>query len=202
MAWRRRGRTSLMCRCWRAGTRCSGTATSQRSRRPSANSFGGCSPCSRLAWGGGARGGTVRRMLHEGGEASLLARRARRRKPRRLVLLIDVSGSMEPYADALLRFAHVAARRRTGTEVFTIGTRLTRISRELRRRDPDLALAAVAKAIPDWSGGTRLGELLRAFLDRWGQRGTARGAVVVVASDGWERGDASQLGDQMARLAR
>jgi uncharacterized protein with von Willebrand factor type A (vWA) domain len=109
---------------------------------------------------------------------------------------------MEPYADALLRFAHVAARRRSGTEVFTIGTRLTRISRELRRRDVDLALAAVTRTVPDWSGGTRLGELLRAFLDRWGQRGTARGAVVVFASDGWERGDPQVLAEQMARLHR
>jgi uncharacterized protein with von Willebrand factor type A (vWA) domain len=118
------------------------------------------------------------------------------------VFLLDVSGSMAPYADALLRFAHVAVRRRTGTEVFTLGTRLTRVSRELRRRDADLALSAVARTVPDWSGGTRLGELLRAFLDRWGQRGTARGAVVVVASDGWERGDPQVLGEQMARLHR
>lgn len=145
---------------------------------------------------------TVRRLLRGGGEPARLLRHAHRRRPRRLVLLLDVSGSMEPYADALLRFAHVAARRRTGTEVFTIGTRLTRISRELRRRDADLALAAVAKAVPDFSGGTRLGELLRAFLDRWGQRGTARGAVVVFASDGWERGDPQVLADQMARLRR
>jgi uncharacterized protein len=145
---------------------------------------------------------TVRHLLRGGGEPARLLHHAQRRRPRRLVLLVDISGSMEPYADALLRFAHVAARRRTGTEVFTIGTRLTRISRELRRRDADLALAAVAKAVPDWSGGTRLGELLRAFLDRWGQRGTARGAVVVFASDGWERGDPEVLADQMARLRR
>jgi uncharacterized protein len=144
----------------------------------------------------------VRHLLRGGGEPARLLRHAYRRRPRRLVLLLDVSGSMEPYADALLRFAHVAARRRTGTEVFTIGTRLTRISRELRRQDADLALAAVAKAVPDWSGGTRLGELLRAFLDRWGQSGTARGAVVVFASDGWERGDPQVLAEQMARLRR
>lgn len=145
---------------------------------------------------------TVRHLLRGGGEPARLLRHAHRRRPRRLVLLLDVSGSMEPYADALLRFAHVAARRRAGTEVFTIGTRLTRISRELRRRDADLALAAVAKAVPDWSGGTRLGEVLRAFLDRWGQRGAARGAVVVFASDGWERGDPHVLAEQMARLRR
>ena len=83
-----------------------------------------------------------------------------------------------------------------------MSTRLTRITRQLRLRDPDQALAAAGTAIPDWSGGTRLGESLQAFLDLWGQRGTARRAVVVVASDGWERGDAGLLGEQMARLAR
>jgi uncharacterized protein with von Willebrand factor type A (vWA) domain len=145
---------------------------------------------------------TVRAMLRRGGEPALLLRRDHRPRPRRLVLLVDVSGSMEPYADAMLRFAHACARRRIGTEVFTIGTRLTRISREIRQRDPDRALASVAAAIPDWSGGTRLGELLKAFLDRWGQRGTARGAVVVIASDGWERGDSALLAEQMARLSR
>ena len=145
---------------------------------------------------------TVRHLLRGGGEPARLLRHAHQRRPRRLVLLVDVSGSMAPYADALLRFAHVAARRRPGTEVFTIGTRLTRISRALRGRDVDVALAAAVKAVPDWSGGTRLGELLRAFLDRWGQRGMARGAVVVVASDGWERGDAALLAEQMARLRR
>jgi hypothetical protein len=119
------------------------------------------------------------------------------------VLLLDVSGSMSPYADVLLRFAHAAVRvSPASTEVFTMGTRLTRITRPLRLRDPEHALAAAGTAIPDWSGGTRLGESLRAFLDLWGQRGTARRAIVVVASDGWERGDAALLGDQMARLAR
>jgi uncharacterized protein len=146
---------------------------------------------------------TVRRMLAQGGEPSQLARRTRRTKPRRLVLLIDVSGSMASYADPLLRFAHAAVRVAPfNTEVFTLGTRLTRVTRELRRRDPDRALAGVGRAIPDWSGGTRLGEGVQAFLDRWGQRGAARGAVVVVCSDGWERGDPSLLGEQLARLAR
>jgi uncharacterized protein with von Willebrand factor type A (vWA) domain len=110
---------------------------------------------------------------------------------------------MAPYSDALLRYAHVAVRARpASTEVFTIGTRLTRVTRELRLRDPDRALAASGAAIPDWSGGTRLGEVLKAFLDRWGQRGTARGAVVVICSDGWERGGPELLGEQMARLRR
>jgi hypothetical protein len=146
---------------------------------------------------------TVRRMLHQGGEPSRLARRARRRKPRRLVVLADVSGSMEPYADALLRFAHAAVRAAPfNVEVFTLGTRLTRVTRELRQRDPDGALAAAGAAIPDWSGGTRLGDALKAFLDQWGQRGVARGAIAVLCSDGWERGDPSLLGEQLARLAR
>jgi uncharacterized protein with von Willebrand factor type A (vWA) domain len=124
-------------------------------------------------------------------------------KPRRLVLLLDVSGSMAPYADVLLRFGHAAVRVAPATtEVFTVSTRLTRITRQLRLRDPELALAAAGTAVPDWSGGTRLGESLRAFLDLWGQRGTARGAVLVIASDGWERGDAALLREQMARLAR
>ncbi|MGW4732074.1 vWA domain-containing protein [Streptomyces shenzhenensis] len=142
---------------------------------------------------------TVRELLRRGGEPALLRRHARVRRPRRVVLLVDVSGSMAPYADALLRFAHAAARR-TPTEVFTIGTRLTRVTRELAHRDPDLAMAALAAAVPDWRGGTRLGELLREFLNRWGQRGMARGAVVVLLSDGWERGDPELLGTQMRRL--
>ncbi|HEY7050065.1 MAG TPA: VWA domain-containing protein [Jatrophihabitantaceae bacterium] len=146
---------------------------------------------------------TVRRMLHQGGEPSRLARRARRRKPRRLVLLADISGSMEPYADALLRFAHAAVRAAPfNVEVFTLGTRLTRVTRELRHRDPDIASKAAGAAIPDWSGGTRLGDSLKAFLDLWGQRGAARGAVAVLCSDGWERGDPALLGEQVARLSR
>lgn len=146
---------------------------------------------------------TIRAMLRAGGEPALLVRQRPRVKPRRLVLLLDVSGSMSPYADVLLRFAHAAVRvAPASTEAFTVGTRLTRITRQLRVRDPERALAAAGAAIPDWSGGTRLGESLQAFLDRWGQRGTARRAVVVVASDGWERGDAALLGEQMARLAR
>jgi uncharacterized protein with von Willebrand factor type A (vWA) domain len=146
---------------------------------------------------------TVRRALRDGGEVTRLLYRRRRPRPRRVVLLVDVSGSMSPYADALLRFAHAAVRAHPAvTEVFTIGTRLTRVTREMRQRDPDKALAASGSAIPDWSGGTRLGEVLKAFLDRWGQRGMARGAVVVVCSDGWERGGTELLAEQMARLRR
>jgi uncharacterized protein with von Willebrand factor type A (vWA) domain len=153
---------------------------------------------------------TVRELLRGGGEPARLRHRARADRPRRVVLLVDVSGSMGPYADALLRFAHAAlhgprtggAARGTRTEVFTIGTRLTRVTRELAHRDPDTAMAALAAAVPDWRGGTRLGEMLHGFLDRWGRRGMARGAVVVVLSDGWERGDPALLAEQMRRLHR
>jgi hypothetical protein len=148
------------------------------------------------------RSRTLRAVLRRGGEPAGLRYHRKQVRPRRLVLLVDVSGSMQPYADAYLRFAHAAVRARTGTEAFTIGTRLTRVTRELRQRDPSAALTAASASVPDWSGGTRLGDLLRDFLDRWGQRGLARGAVVVIASDGWERGDAALLGEQMARLHR
>lgn len=144
---------------------------------------------------------TVRELLRGGGEPVRLRHRVRARRPRRVVLLVDVSGSMAPYADALLRFAHAAARG-PRTEVFTIGTRLTRVTGELARRDPDLAMAAVARAVPDWRGGTRLGELLDVFLARWGRPGMARGAVVVLLSDGWERGDPELLAGRMRQLHR
>ena len=146
---------------------------------------------------------TLRAALRTDGELCVLARRDRSRRPRKVVLLIDVSGSMESYADALLRFAHVVVRRApASTEVFTLGTRLTRVTRELRLRDPEHALAAAGRSIPDWSGGTRLGEVLAAFVDRWGRRGAARRAVVVIFSDGWERGDTALLGAQLAQLRR
>ena len=148
-------------------------------------------------------GRTLRAALRNQGELRDLRRRDHSRRPRKIVLLVDVSGSMELYADALLRFAHVVVRRSPATvEVFTLGTRLTRITRELRMRDADRALAAAGRAIPDWSGGTRLGEVLGAFIDRWGQRGAARRAVVVVFSDGWERGETDLLGAAMHRLHR
>ncbi len=120
------------------------------------------------------------------------------------MLLIDVSGSMSPYADSLLRLAHTfvqATGPRGSVEVFTMGTRLTHVTRALGERDPDRALVAAGQAVPDWSGGTRLGESIGAFLDRWGRRGMARGAVVVVFSDGWEREGPELLGEQMRRLA-
>jgi uncharacterized protein len=146
---------------------------------------------------------TLREQLRRGGEPGRLRYRRRGTRPRRVVLLVDVSGSMTSYADALLRLAHVWVRSapRT-TEVFTVGTRLTRVTVPLRGRDPERALREAGEAVPDWSGGTRLGEVLKAFLDRWGARGTARGAVVVLFSDGWERGTPGLLAEQMARLRR
>jgi hypothetical protein len=145
---------------------------------------------------------TVRAALRSGGEP------VRRKwvdndvRPRRLVLLCDVSGSMEPYARALMRFLHAAVIGRTKVEAFALGTRLTRLTRQLTSRDPDAALAAAAEEVVDWSGGTRLGEGLRAFNDRYGQRGMARGAIVVILSDGWERGDPEVMAEQMQRLSR
>jgi len=146
---------------------------------------------------------TLREELRHAGEPGRVRYRRRGRRPRRVVLLVDVSGSMAPYADSLLRLAHTLTRTapRT-TEVFTVGTRLTRITRAMRQRDPDTALAQAGATVPDWSGGTRLGEVLKAFLDRWGQRGMARGAVVVICSDGWERGDSALLAEQVQRLSR
>lgn len=146
---------------------------------------------------------TLRAMLSGGGEPVKLARRKKSTRPRRVVLLLDVSGSMSPYADSLLRFAHVVVRSSpANVEVFTLGTRLTRVSRQLRQRDPERAMLGAGEAVPDFAGGTRLGETLRIFLDRWGQRGIARRAVVVVFSDGWERGDPGLLGEQLARMRR
>jgi uncharacterized protein len=118
------------------------------------------------------------------------------------VLLADISGSMEPYSRSLLRFVHAAATGQNRVEAFALGTRLTRITRELASRDPDAAFERATAAVPDWSGGTRLGEMLAEFNDQWGVRGMARGAVVVILSDGWDRGDPAVLAEQMARLAR
>ena len=145
---------------------------------------------------------TVRAALRAGGEAARLATLEQSRRPRPVVLLCDVSGSMEPYSRALVRFLHAAVVGRRRVEAFALGTRLTHITRQLRSRDPDAALAAAARAVADWAGGTRLGEGLRAFNDRWGVPGMARGAVVVILSDGWDRGEPEVLAEQMARLHR
>lgn len=146
---------------------------------------------------------TLKAMLRAGGEPRVLARRAYRPRPRRLVLLIDISGSMAPYADALLRLAHALVRcRPQWTEVYTLGTRLTRVSPSLRTRDVEVALREAGRTIPDWRGGTRLADTVTGFLRRDGHRGVARRAIVVVLSDGWERGDPAQLGDAAAHLRR
>jgi uncharacterized protein with von Willebrand factor type A (vWA) domain len=147
---------------------------------------------------------TVADAVRHGGELGRPATTRPGERRRRTVLLLDVSGSMTAYARELARFAHaaVAGRRRGEVEVFAIGTRLTRITRELSTHDPDEALTRAAATVTDWDGGTRLGDGLRAFNDRWGVRGVARGAVVVVLSDGWDRGDPEILGQEVARLAR
>ena len=145
---------------------------------------------------------TMRSSLASQGDPFRLRRRVRGTRPRRLVLLLDVSGSMGPYAPALLRFAHALVLTHRGAEVFTVGTRCTRVTRELAWRDTDGALRRVASAAPDLEGGTRLGEGLSSFNRVWGLSGLARGAIVVVCSDGWERGDPSVLADEMSRLSR
>jgi hypothetical protein len=170
---------------------------------------------------------TLRQARRTVGEPVLLARRAPRLRPRRLVVLCDISGSMEPYARAMLQLLYCASRGgasrggasrgaagavagagregRTGvarTEVFTFATRLTRITGELAGARPETVLARAGAAAPDWSGGTRIGASVKEFNDVYGCRGLARGAVVLIISDGWETGDPAQLGAEMARLSR
>jgi len=145
---------------------------------------------------------TLRAAMRTGGEAVEHRHRKQRREPRRVVLLCDVSGSMAPYSRALLRFMHAGVASGARIEAFALGTRLTRLTREMSTRDPDGALRRSAGAMQDLSGGTRLGDTVKEFVDRWGQRGMARGAVVVVLSDGWDRGDVGVLGEQMQRLER
>ena len=124
-----------------------------------------------------------------------------RRAPR-LVMLCDISGSMEPYARAYLQFLTCAAGSGPDAEAFVFATRLTRLTRALASRNPERAIQRAAAAAPDWSSGTRIGDALKAFNDRHGRRGMARGAVVVILSDGWERGDPLLVGREMERLAR
>jgi uncharacterized protein len=140
--------------------------------------------------------------LRTGGDVVTLARRRRRVRPRSLVLLCDVSGSMERYSRVLLHFAHAMTSRHPRVEAFLFATELTRITRQLRMPRPDAALAAVAESVPDWSGGTRIGAAVRAFHQRWGRRVLNGGPVVLLISDGWDRGDPAELRDQIARLQR
>jgi hypothetical protein len=148
---------------------------------------------------------TLRASLRTAGDPIRLARRRRRVVRRRLVLLCDISGSMEPYARAYLQFLTCAAQggdRHTRAEAFVFATRLTRLTRALHSRTPERAIQRAAATAPDWSSGTRIGDALKAFNDRHGRRGMARGAVVVILSDGWERGDPALVGREMERLSR
>src|SRR2546423_7400303 len=144
----------------------------------------------------------VRDSLSTGGDPVERAFRRRLDVPRKLVVLLDVSGSMEAYSRALLIFVHALIGSGKGVEAFAFGTRLTRLTDELAGRDPEKALELAARRVVDWSGGTRIGSSLKAFNDQWGRRALTRGAVVVIASDGWEREDAALVGTEMARLAR
>jgi uncharacterized protein with von Willebrand factor type A (vWA) domain len=145
---------------------------------------------------------TLRGSLRTAGDPIRLARRERRVVRRRIVLLCDISGSMEPYARAYLQFLVCATGAGPRAEAFVFATRLTRLTRALQARNPDLAIERAAAAAPDWSSGTRIGDALKEFNDRHGRRGMARGAVVVILSDGWERGDPSLVGRELERLAR
>ena len=152
---------------------------------------------------------TLRSSLRTGGDPVRLARRRRRVLRRRMVLLCDISGSMEPYARAYLQFLTCAAAGGVSggpsacrPEAFAFATRLTRLTRALRSRNPERAIQRAAAAAPDWASGTRIGAALKTFNDRYGRRGMARGAVVVILSDGWERGDPELVGREMERLAR
>jgi uncharacterized protein with von Willebrand factor type A (vWA) domain len=146
----------------------------------------------------------IRDNLRHGGEPIRLAFRQRVYRPRALVILCDISGSMERYSRMLLHFIHALTHglKATNVEVFTFGTRLTRITRHLRYKDVDESLDEVGAAVGDWSGGTRIGEALRNFNFRWARRVLGRGAVVLVISDGWDRGDLNLLAQEIHRLQR
>jgi uncharacterized protein with von Willebrand factor type A (vWA) domain len=144
----------------------------------------------------------VRASLATGGEPMERAFRSRAEAPRKLVLILDVSGSMESYSRALLLYLHAARGSGRGVEAFAFGTRLTRLTADLATRNPEAALEAAAKRVVDWSGGTRIGASLKHYNDEWGRRALTRGAVVVILSDGCERGDAALVAHEMKRLAR
>jgi CO/xanthine dehydrogenase Mo-binding subunit/uncharacterized protein with von Willebrand factor type A (vWA) domain len=172
--------------------RIAGAVPLRRSRRQAPCSAGGTLDARR----------TMRAAMRTEGHPLERRWRAAKIVPRRLTFLLDVSGSMEPYARACVMFLHAAVRAAPNVEAMTFGTRLTRLTPHFGVRDPERALAQAARAVPDWSGGTRIGESLKAFNDGWGRRGLTRGAVIVIVSDGWERGDTGLLGGEMQRLAR
>jgi uncharacterized protein with von Willebrand factor type A (vWA) domain len=142
------------------------------------------------------------RSVRTGGDVVKLPRRRRRVRPRPIVLLCDVSGSMEHYSRMLLQFVHAMGQRHRRFEAFLFSTQLTRITTELRQRRLDDAVTAVSRSVPGWSGGTRIGDALRLFRQRWSRVVLHRGPVVLLISDGWDRGDPMVLRDQMARLQR
>jgi uncharacterized protein len=145
---------------------------------------------------------TLRHAMRTDGYPVVCRWREPRLVPRKLVFVVDVSGSMTPYARAMMMFLQAAVRAGRRVEAFTFGTRLTRLTRELEARDPDRGLVAATRAVRDWAGGTRIGANLKTLNDGSGRLGTTRGAVVVIVSDGWERGDIDLLGREMARLHR
>ena len=144
----------------------------------------------------------LRASVRTGGDMVRLPRRVRRVRPRPIVLLCDVSGSMEVYSRLLVHFAHAITRRHRRVEAFLFSTRLTRITRELRKPHIGDAVDAVSRAVPDWSGGTRIGESLQEFHRRWGRRALARAPVVLLVSDGWDRGEPDVLEAAVSRLQR
>jgi uncharacterized protein with von Willebrand factor type A (vWA) domain len=145
---------------------------------------------------------TIRHSLRHGGEPLRLARRSRKHKRRPLVVICDISGSMERYSRVLLQFIYAVTTRLDRVESFVFSTRLTRITRQLRGRDVDGALAAASHAVHDWGGGTRIGDAIKSFNYVWGRRVLGQGAVVLIISDGWDRGDVELLGREMDRLHR
>ncbi len=144
----------------------------------------------------------IRASLRTGGDPVDRPYRARKEVPRKLVVLCDVSGSMDAYARALVLFLHAAVGSGPGVEAFAFGTRLSRLTPELGTRDPEAALEKCTEAVTDWGSGTRIGASLKEFNDLYGKRALSRGAVVVIVSDGWERQDPELVGREMARLAR
>lgn len=136
------------------------------------------------------------------GDLIPLAFSKRRPRQRPLIVLADISGSMERYSEMLLHFIHGAQSRFQRVEAFVFATRLTRVTRQLKRRDAGQALREVAVAVPDWSSGTRIGESLRTFNQLWSRRVVSGGPVVLIVSDGWDTGDPSLLAAEMRRLRR
>ena len=146
--------------------------------------------------------GAIAASRRTGGDIARLPRRRRRTTPRPLVVICDVSGSMERYSRMLLLFAHAIVKRRRRVEAFVFSTELTRVTRQMRRRRPDAALAAMSRSVSGWSGGTRIGASLRSFHQRWARQVLNGGPVVLLISDGWDRGDPSELRREIARLQR